>query len=115
MNHGSRGQATVELVLVVPLLALMLSVVVQVAVVARDRVLVAHAAQEAARAASVEDDAAGTRAARTVVADAEVTIATHGDVTAIVVRAPVRIVLPIVGRWFGGRFLTERAVARRQP
>lgn len=115
MNHGSRGQATVELVLVVPLLALMLSVVVQVAVVARDRVLVAHAAQEAARAASIDDAAAGARAAHAVVAGAEVAVDAEGDLTTIEVRAPVRIVLPVVGRWFGGRFLTERAVARRQP
>lgn len=51
---GDRGQATVELALALPLVGLLLLGLVQVAVVARDQVLVAHAAREAARSAAVD-------------------------------------------------------------
>ncbi len=60
----SRGQATVELALVLPLVVLLLLAVVQVALVARDEILVVHAAREAVRQAAVSpDSAAATRAA----------------------------------------------------
>jgi Flp pilus assembly protein TadG len=59
-----RGQATVELALSLPLLCVLLLAVVQVAVVARDRLAVQLAAREAARAASVSAD----RTAATVAA-----------------------------------------------
>jgi Flp pilus assembly protein TadG len=55
-GNGEHGQATVELALVLPLVAVLLLALVQVAVVARDQVLVAHAAREAARAAAVDGD-----------------------------------------------------------
>ena len=48
------GQAAVELALVLPLVVLLLLAVVQVTVVARDQVLVVHAARNAARAAAVD-------------------------------------------------------------
>jgi hypothetical protein len=48
-----RGQATVELALVLPLLLITLLLLVQVALVVRDQVRVVHAAREAARAAAV--------------------------------------------------------------
>ncbi len=52
-RHTDRGQATVEIALALPLLCLLLLGVVQVAVVARDRLAVQLAAREAARAAAV--------------------------------------------------------------
>jgi len=52
-RHES-GQATVEAALVLPLLVLCMLTVVQVGTVAYTKVLVAHAAREAARAASVD-------------------------------------------------------------
>jgi Flp pilus assembly protein TadG len=58
------GQATVELALVLPLVALVLLLVLQVGLVVRDRLLVAHAAREAARAAAVTDDDRGGAARR---------------------------------------------------
>jgi Flp pilus assembly protein TadG len=58
------GQATVELALVLPLVALVLLLVLQVGLVVRDRLLVAHAAREAARAAAVTDDGRGSAARR---------------------------------------------------
>ena len=51
------GQATVEVALLLPLLALLLLAVVQVGLVVRDQVLVTHAAREAARAAAVDPQA----------------------------------------------------------
>lgn len=59
------GQGTVELAMVLPLVALLLLVVVQVGIVVRAQVLVVHAAREAARAAAVaESDGARGGAAR---------------------------------------------------
>ncbi|MGH9185287.1 MAG: TadE family protein, partial [Acidimicrobiales bacterium] len=46
----ARGQATVELALVLPFVALVLLAVAQTALVVRAQVLVTHAAREAARA-----------------------------------------------------------------
>lgn len=53
-RRGDEGQAAVELALVLPLVALLLLALVQVALVVRDQVLVVHAAREAARAAAVD-------------------------------------------------------------
>ena len=55
-RHRQRGQATVELALALPLVCLLLLAVLQVAVVARDRLAVEHAARAAARAAAVSAD-----------------------------------------------------------
>ena len=61
--RGERGQAAVELALVLPLLALLALLLLQVALVVRDQVLVAHAAREAAREAAVTDEAGAPRKA----------------------------------------------------
>jgi Flp pilus assembly protein TadG len=58
-----RGQATVELALVLPLVAGILLVLVQVGLVVRDQVLTAHAAREAVRAAAVDDRPGAARSA----------------------------------------------------
>ena len=50
------GQATVELALLLPVVVVLLLAVLQLGLVARDVVLVTHAAREAARAAAVDDD-----------------------------------------------------------
>jgi Flp pilus assembly protein TadG len=57
------GQAAVELALVLPLLALLLLAVVQVVLVARDQILVVHAARAGARHAAVDGDASAVRRA----------------------------------------------------
>ena len=57
------GQATVELALLLPVVVLLLLAVLQLGLVARDVVLVAHAAREAARAAAVDDDPGAPRQA----------------------------------------------------
>ena len=53
--HFDRGQASVELALVLPIVLMVLLLVVQVGLVGREQLLVVHAAREAARAASVGD------------------------------------------------------------
>ena len=58
-----RGQATVELALVLPLVVALVLLVLQVGLVSRDQVLVVHAAREAARVAAVDADAAAPSAA----------------------------------------------------
>lgn len=52
-GRHQRGQATVELALVVPVVVVLVLMVVQVGQVVRDRVVVVHTAREVARAASV--------------------------------------------------------------
>jgi hypothetical protein len=52
-DGGEQGQAAVELALVLPLVVLLLLAVVQVTLVARDQILLVHAARNAARAAAV--------------------------------------------------------------
>lgn len=53
-RRSDDGQSTVELALGLPLVMAMLLLVIQVGLVARDQVLVAHAVREAVRAAAVD-------------------------------------------------------------
>ncbi len=53
---SEQGQATVELALVLPLVFALLVLVFQVALVARDEILVVHVARDAAREATVSRD-----------------------------------------------------------
>lgn len=62
-RRGHRGQAAVELALVLPFVFLLLLAVVQVGLVVRDQVLLTHAAREAARQAAVEPAPVGAREA----------------------------------------------------
>ena len=62
-GSAERGQATVELVVLLPVVVLVLAAVAQVAMLARDQLLVVHASWEAARAAAVEPTLAGAERA----------------------------------------------------
>lgn len=55
-RSGDEGQSSVELALVLPVVALLALVIVQVAAVAHHQLLVVHVAREAVRAAAVADD-----------------------------------------------------------
>lgn len=57
-RRAERGQATVELALGLPVVFIAALLVLQMALVGRDRVMVSHASREAARAAAT-DPAAG--------------------------------------------------------
>jgi hypothetical protein len=50
------GQATVEVALTLPVVVLLMLAVVQIGLVASDRLLVSHAAREVARAAAVDPE-----------------------------------------------------------
>ncbi|HET6949002.1 MAG TPA: TadE family type IV pilus minor pilin [Acidimicrobiales bacterium] len=114
------GQATVELALVLPLVALVLLALVQAAVVVRDQILVTHAAREAVRAAAVDGDpGAATTAARAagpLPADRlDVEVSGRGPVGSRVravvrYRTPSR--LPLVGHLLGDLVLTGAATMR---
>jgi len=114
------GQATVELALVLPLVAVLLLALVQAAVVARDQVLVAHAAREAARVAAVDDDAAAARLAAEqagpLAADRlEVEVTGRGEAGSrvrVVVRYALPTRLPLVGRALDDVMLTASATMR---
>ncbi len=113
MNDRRRqgGQATVEVALLLPLLALLLLAVIQVGLVVRDQVLVTHAAREAARAAAVDPQVAVARAGAVAAArldpdrlSVELSGSTEpgGALTVTVrYRAPtaVAFVGPLVGDW----------------
>lgn len=121
MKHRREGgQATVEVALLLPLLALLLLAVVQVGLVVRDQVLVTHAAREAARAAAVDPDVAVARAGAVGAArldpdrlSVELSGSTEpgGRLTVTVrYRAPTGV--PLVGPLLGDRTLVAEATMR---
>jgi Flp pilus assembly protein TadG len=105
-SGDERGQATVELALVLPLVVVLLLALVQAAVVARDQILVTHAAREAARAAAVDDDVdAARRAAEQAgpLAAERLDVAVTGrdgvgSRVRVVVRYTLPMRVPLVGR-----------------
>ena len=106
MRTNEQGQATVEAALVISVLVALALTVVQVGVVVRDRVLLAHASREAARAAAVDPTlAAATASARsaTGLADGRLTVAlsgpagSPGDRLTVVVRYRAPTTVPLVG------------------
>jgi Flp pilus assembly protein TadG len=115
-RHGERGQATVELVLVLPVLFLVALGLVQVALVARDVVAVQHAAREAARAAAVDPSpAAAQAAAARVLPGATVTVSQRGTVGGSVrvrvdYRSPTDV--PLIGPLLPDADLHAEAVMR---
>lgn len=113
---GQAGQATVELALLVPLLALAVLAVVQVGLVMRDQIAVVHAAREAARVAAVDPDPArAVEAARRVVSGAEVDVGRRpavGEPLRVEVRYRAVTRLPLVGPLVPDPVLTSSAVMR---
>jgi Flp pilus assembly protein TadG len=100
------GQATVEVVLVIPVVVALTLVVVQAGVVVRDRLLVVHAGREAARAAAVDPSVATASAAArraTGLADDRLTVSVAGasgapgDRLTVTVRYRVPTTVPLVG------------------
>ncbi len=109
------GQAAVELALVLPAIVLLLLALVQFALVARDELLVVHAAREAARAASVGAD--GPAAARRIVGGAGVTIeggAKVGDLVVATVTFHSITDLPLVGALIPDPWLHARVSMRTE-
>ncbi len=116
MSGPSRGQATVELALVLPVVAVLLLLVLQVGLLARDRVLAVHAARVAARAVAVEPDVAAARQALRQVGDDRFRVVLSGELTpggtATVTVTARPTALPIIGRVLGGAEVSERLSVR---
>jgi uncharacterized protein (UPF0333 family) len=116
--RSERGQASVELALVLPVLVLFLLGLIQTALVARDQVLVQDAARAAAREASVgADPKRASDAARRSLAG--VTVEVHrtggvGDPVEVVARYHDHTDLPLVGRFFPDVDLVGRATMRAE-
>jgi Flp pilus assembly protein TadG len=101
-GRGERGQATVEVALLLPVLVGLALLVAQVALVARDRMLVSHAAREAARAAVVGGDpeAARRAAARVTALDParlEVSTVRKGGLVTVIVSYRAVLNVPFLG------------------
>jgi Flp pilus assembly protein TadG len=116
--RSDRGQAAVELALVLPVLALFLLALVQTALVARDEVLVQDAARAAAREASVDAGTGRvTDAARRTLSGAEVNVRRSGgvgDPVSVVVRYRDHTNLPLIGPLFPDVVLTAHATMRAE-
>jgi Flp pilus assembly protein TadG len=114
------GQATVEVALAFPIVALMLLAVVQVTLVARDQIAVIHAAREGARAAALSgarpsDGVAAAREA-TALEPSRLSVQVSGgsDVRVTVAyRAPTDVAL--VGRLLGDVTVRATTVMRAEP
>ncbi len=108
-RRRERGQATVELALMLPVIVLFALVVAQAGLVAKDLLLVNHAAREGARAAAVNPTqgaaAAGASGASSLGADRmSVSLSggrSEGDLatTTVVYRSPTNV--PLVGALVG--------------
>ena len=111
---SQRGQASVELAVILPIVVVLLLAVVQAGSLVRDRLATVHAARVAARAVIVEPSTSAATDALAAVGgragDAQVALSGNrgpgGYVTVTVRLAPAR--LPIVGRAIGATELSER-------
>ena len=117
-RRSQQGQATVELVLALPVVVLALLLVIQVGLIARDQVLVVDAARQGARAAAVEGLSAAAPAARSTPGlrpdRIGVDTAEIGDDVEVTVRYRVPTDVPIVGLLVGDPVLTATVTMRRE-
>lgn len=125
---GDEGQAATEVALVLPLVVALLLVVVQVTLVARDQILVVHAAREAARHAAVGASPAEVREAAARAAGVKVQSITaeisavggsglSGSGEAVVVRVRYRSLtdVALVGHLLPDPVLWAKAAMRLEP
>jgi Flp pilus assembly protein TadG len=119
-RRGQGGQSTVELALLLPVVVLLLLAVLQVGVLGRDVLLVAHAAREAARASAVDADPGAARRAALAssgLADDRLDVQVRGRAgpgsrveVVVTYRAPTAV--PVVGRLLGDRTLRSAVTMR---
>ena len=117
--RDERGQATVELVLVVPVLVVLALFLVQVGLVVRSLVLVHHAAREGVRVAAVGGDLERVREA--VVGSSglapsatEVDLRIDGDLATVAVTYRDPTDVPLVGALLPEMSVTASATMRRE-
>lgn len=115
-----RGQATLELALALPLVAMLLGVVVETGALVADRARLAHAAREAARVAVVDADLAKIRAAAREGGLAGISVSVRPDPRWRVQGEPLTVELayhppgrvPLLGLLFNRLQLTSAATMR---
>jgi Flp pilus assembly protein TadG len=116
--RSDRGQSTVELALVLPVLVLFVLALLQTALVARDAVLVQDAARAAVREASVDAGSDRVRdAARRTLAGVEVEVRggeNVGDPVEVRVSYREHTDLPLVGALFPDITLRAKATMRAE-
>ena len=105
------GMVTAELAACLPVLVLVLAFALGAVSVAGDRVRVADAARELARAAARGDPDAGARLAQVAAPGAAVEVNTSGARVIAVVRLRVHV----VAAWLPAVTVSERAVAEVEP
>ena len=111
-SRTEHGQATVEFALLLPFLVLLLMCVVQTALVARDAVLVSHAARVGARIAAVDpsDDAVRSAVVQATPLDPsrlQITRRTEGELVRVTIRYEAPTEVPLVGTLVGDVHLSE--------
>mgnify|MGYP001568172588 CR=1 FL=1 len=116
---GVRGQATIELALVLPLVLGLLLFVVQLGLVMRDQIMVVNAAREGARHAAVDPSLgvareAAQRSGRLDPTRTQVTMADDGEYVTVTVTYRSETSVPIVGALLDDITLTESTTMRRE-
>lgn len=122
-ERGDRGQASVELALLLPVVVLLLLAVLQVGLLARDVVLVTHASREAARAAATDPEPGAARAAANASSGLDpdrldVTVSGRGAAGSRVrveVTYQAQTGVPLIGALLGDRTIRSTATMRVEP
>lgn len=114
---NQRGQSTVELALLLPVLALLMLALIQVGLLVRVRVMVTHAAREAVREAAVGGDDDAVRRAAAAAADLDprriaVGVSRAGERVTVNIRYDDPTDVPIVGALLGDARFEARATMR---
>ena len=118
-GRGHEGQSTVEFALVLPFVALLAALIVQVGLVLRAQVLVVHAAREGARAASVATSSRDDAARRAAEGSSDrgidgITVEVLEDETdvTVIVRRPMHVWVPFLGELLPEFDVHSRATMR---
>ena len=119
LRADQRGQAVVELALVLPVVVMFVLGALQVAVVARDQLALEFVAREAARAAAVSADPMGRRAPQhdrvTSLTPIDVAVSVAGDVVRVRVRYVNATDVALVGAAIGDVTLQATAAMAWEP
>ena len=119
LRTDQRGQAVVELALVLPVVVMFVLGALQVAVVARDQLALEFVAREAARAAAVSADPHGAASAAahrvTSLTPIDVAVSVTGDVVRVRVRYVNATDVALVGAAIGDVTLQATAAMAWEP
>ena len=112
-RERERAQSTVELALVLPIVAMVALALLDVGLLMRDNVLCVHAAREAARAQAVGEDPVQAAQVRSGLGPA-LTVTVDPATGTATVELSLASRLPVLGRLVGGAHLRQQASMRRE-